>query len=78
MPNGLLKFDAAACRKKCPGGNACCCRTMDGSRRLRHELHICHDATCPCHSAARYAALHAQRDDTTHAPCNAGALVGVR
>lgn len=37
------------CKAHCPGANQCCC---DG--RIKHELHICSDEHCRCHTKERY------------------------
>lgn len=39
------------CKGHCPVGFPCCC---DGE--VPHELHICSEADCKCHSAERYEA----------------------
>lgn len=38
------------CRARCSNGSDCC---LNGS--VPHQLHICSDWRCACHSAARYA-----------------------
>lgn len=47
---------AATCRRTCPNGCECCLNA-----NIPHTLHICHDPTCPCHSALRYATPHQDR-----------------
>lgn len=42
------------CRKRCPGGTACC---LDSN--VYHRLHICQDPACICHSQTRYTAVRA-------------------
>jgi len=41
MPEGVK------CRAKCAGGNDCLCNA-----KFRHQLHICKDLNCLCHSKA--------------------------
>lgn len=40
---------SGGCRAKAPCGHRCCC---EGS--VRHELHICKEPDCLCHSRQRY------------------------
>lgn len=42
-------MSSAKCKATCPGASQCCC---DG--RIKHELHICSDESCYCHSKERY------------------------
>mgnify|MGYP000864428374 CR=1 FL=1 len=37
------------CAHACPAGNPCTCTAQP------HAWHICHDPSCWCHSAQRYA-----------------------
>lgn len=37
------------CLSKCTGGEDCRCNGA-----IHHELHLCHDKTCVCHTARRY------------------------
>lgn len=37
------------CRRICPGGEDCC---LNG--QVPHDLHICDDPSCRCHSRERY------------------------
>lgn len=39
-----------SCPRRCPGGRKCCLSSEV------HELHICPDPDCQCHSAERYGA----------------------
>lgn len=41
----------SACRRKCPGGNACCCWG-----HIAHVYHICKDERCQCHANIRFIA----------------------
>lgn len=37
------------CKRQCPGGTRCC---LD--RDVPHQLCVCNDEECPCHSRERY------------------------
>jgi len=41
----------------CPGGRPCICDARP------HDLHICSEALCPCHSQQRYARLRVERGE---------------
>ena len=49
MSRGRWKSTNVRCGCRCPAGHAC---TLDTDPR--HELHICADEHCYCHSQARY------------------------
>jgi hypothetical protein len=37
--------ESGTCRAECAGGNRCTCRA-----EIKHQLHICKDIHCRCHS----------------------------
>ena len=52
MSNSRKRFQGVTgCIALCTGGNLCCCEDPLYSN---HELHICQDSTCKCHSRERY------------------------
>lgn len=44
---------ARQCTETCPGGQRCTC-SIDPTHARRHELHICADERCYCHTLHRY------------------------
>ncbi len=40
------------CGHACTGGRQCCLNAG-----IKHQLHICNNPFCPCHSSERYALL---------------------
>lgn len=44
-----LGLDRQQCSRYCSGGNRCYCRS-----EVPHQLHICSNRNCVCHSRERY------------------------
>ena len=59
MTNPQVHMFAVKCTMYCPGGNHCCLGYMSAYegqtiKHNSHELHICRDPDCTCHTEERY------------------------